>query len=236
MVGKIIYKEEGDFQEGALILVDKPLKWTSFDVVNKIRWCLRPVCGKIKVGHAGTLDPLATGLVIVCTGKWTKQIEMYMAQEKEYLATIRFGAVTPSFDLETQPEGNFPYEHINRDYLEKVLEEFRGNIRQVPPVYSAIRVEGDRAYKKARKGNEVEMPVREVFIRELEIMDFIPPDLQLRIDCSKGTYIRSLANDIGKACQSGAYLSGLRRIRSGEFRIEDANKMENLVAFLQKKS
>lgn len=230
---KIVYKEEGNFHEGALILVDKPFKWTSFDVVNKIRWCLKPSCGKIKVGHAGTLDPLATGLVIVCTGKWTKEIERYMAQEKEYIASIRFGAVTPSFDLETQPEGSFPVEHINRDYLSKVLEQFTGIIRQVPPVYSAIRVNGDRAYKKARKGNELEMPVREVVVRELEILDFTSPDLKLRIDCSKGTYIRSLADDIGKACQSGAYLSGLRRIRSGEFCVEEANKMEDLVAFLQ---
>lgn len=230
---KIVYKEEGNFHEGALILVDKPFKWTSFDVVNKIRWCLKPSCGKIKVGHAGTLDPLATGLVIVCTGKWTKEIERYMAQEKEYIASIRFGAVTPSFDLETQPEGSFPVEHINRDYLDKVLEQFTGIIRQVPPVYSAIRVNGDRAYKKARKGNELEMPVREVVVRELEILDFTSPDLKLRIDCSKGTYIRSLADDIGKACQSGAYLSGLRRIRSGEFCVEEANKMEDLVAFLQ---
>lgn len=230
---KIVYKEEGNFHEGALILVDKPFKWTSFDVVNKIRWCLKPSCGKIKVGHAGTLDPLATGLVIVCTGKWTKEIERYMAQEKEYIASIRFGAVTSSFDLETQPEGSFPVEHINRDYLDKVLEQFTGIIRQVPPVYSAIRVNGDRAYKKARKGNELEMPVREVVVRELEILDFTSPDLKLRIDCSKGTYIRSLADDIGKACQSGAYLSGLRRIRSGEFCVEEANKMEDLVAFLQ---
>lgn len=230
---KIIYKEEGNFHEGALLLVDKPLKWTSFDVVNKIRWCLRASCGKIKVGHAGTLDPLATGLVVLCTGRWTKQIEMYMAQEKEYIATIHFGAVTPSFDLETEPEGDFPYAHISREYLDEVLKQFTGNIIQIPPAYSAIRVDGDRAYKKARKGNEVEMPSREVVVNELEILEFVPPTLTLRIDCSKGTYIRSLANDIGKACGSGAYLAGLRRTRSGQFKIEDANKMEELVAFLQ---
>lgn len=168
---KIIFSEEGDFQAGALILVDKPLRWTSFDVVNKIRWCLKASCGKIKVGHAGTLDPLATGLVIVCTGKWTKQIEAYMAQEKEYVASIRFGAVTPSFDLETLPEGEFPYDHVNRLKLAEVLEQFTGQISQVPPAYSAIRVNGDRAYKKARKGNEVEMPVREVYVKELEILE-----------------------------------------------------------------
>lgn len=232
---KIIFKEEENFQEGALILVDKPLRWTSFDVVNKIRWCLRPLCGKIKVGHAGTLDPLATGLVIICTGKWTKQIEAFMAREKEYIASIRFGAVTPSFDLETLPEGTFPYEHINLDYLNSTLEQFTGAIAQVPPAYSAIRVNGDRAYKKARKGNEVEMPVREVFVKELEVLDYIAPELTLRIDCSKGTYIRSLANDLGKACGSGAYLAGLRRTRIGEFQVEQANKMEDLIAFLQTK-
>lgn len=231
----IIFKEEENFQEGALILVDKPLRWTSFDVVNKIRWCLRPLCGKIKVGHAGTLDPLATGLVIICTGKWTKQIEAFMAREKEYIASIRFGAVTPSFDLETLPEGTFPYEHINLDYLNSTLEQFTGAIAQVPPAYSAIRVNGDRAYKKARKGNEVEMPVREVFVKELEVLDYIAPELTLRIDCSKGTYIRSLANDLGKACGSGAYLAGLRRTRIGEFQVEQANKMDDLIAFLQTK-
>lgn len=229
----IHYKEEGNFHEGALILVDKPLKWTSFDVVNKIRWCLKATCGKIKVGHAGTLDPLATGLVIVCTGRWTKEIEMYMGQEKEYVASVRFGAVTPSFDLETTPEGDFPYAHIDRAYLEGVLRQFTGAITQIPPAYSAIRVNGDRAYKEARKGNEVEMPSREVFVGGLEVQELALPDCRLRIDCSKGTYIRSLANDIGRACGSGAYLSGLCRTRIGEFRIEDANKMENLVAFLQ---
>lgn len=217
------------------MLVDKPLKWTSFDVVNKIRWCLRPSCGKIKVGHAGTLDPLATGLVIVCTGKWTKKIEEYMADEKEYVAHIHFGAITPSFDLETSPEGDYPYEHIDREKLEEVLRLFTGKITQIPPVYSAIRVNGDRAYKKARKGNELEMPSREVFVKELEIMDLSLPDLCLRIDCGKGTYIRSLAHDIGKACGSGAYLAGLRRTRNGIFRIEEANKMDELVAYLQTK-
>lgn len=232
---KIIFSEEGDFQAGALILVDKPLRWTSFDVVNKIRWCLKASCGKIKVGHAGTLDPLATGLVIVCTGKWTKQIEAYMAQEKEYVASIRFGAVTPSFDLETLPEGEFPYDHVNRLKLAEVLEQFTGQISQVPPAYSAIRVNGDRAYKKARKGNEVEMPVREVYVKELEILELELPNLTLRIDCGKGTYIRSLANDIGKACGSGAYLAGLRRTRIGEYSVDDANKMEDLIAFLQTK-
>lgn len=236
IVCKIVYNEAGNFHEGALLLVDKPLKWTSFDVVNKIRWCLRASCGKIKVGHAGTLDPLATGLVIVCIGKWTKRIEEFMAQEKEYIATLRFGAVTPSYDLETLPEGNFPYQHIDRPLLEKVLENFTGTIRQIPPAYSAIRVDGDRAYKKARKGNDIEMPSREVVVNALEILEYGLPDLKLRIECGKGTYIRSLANDIGMACGSGAYLSALRRTKIGKFQLADANKLEDLVVFLQTKS
>ncbi len=232
---KIIFQEEGNFHAGALILVDKPLHWTSFDVVNKIRWCLKSTCGKIKVGHAGTLDPLATGLVVVCTGKWTKRIEEFMAQEKEYVADVHFGAITPSYDLETSPEGCFPVEHITEEYLERVLNRFRGVIQQVPPVYSAIRVDGDRAYKKARKGSELEMPTREVIIDELEVLKFAMPDIQLRIACSKGTYIRSLAHDIGRACDSGAYLAGLRRLRCGCFSVADANKMDDIVVFLQNK-
>ncbi len=232
---RIIFQEEGNFHAGALILVDKPLKWTSFDVVNKIRWCLKASCGKIKVGHAGTLDPLATGVVVVCTGKWTKRIEEFMAQEKEYVADLHFGAVTPSYDLETEPGGNFPTGHIDRAYLEETLKAFTGRITQVPPAYSAIRIDGDRAYKKARKGGEIEMPSREVEVKELNLIDFAMPDVRLEITCSKGTYIRSLAHDLGKACRSGAYLAGLRRTRSGEFRIEEANKMEDLIAFLQKK-
>lgn len=231
----IVFEEEGDFQKGALVLVDKPLTWTSFDVVNKIRWCLRPVCGKIKVGHAGTLDPLASGLVIVCIGKWTKQIDLYMAKEKEYIASLRFGAVTPSFDLETSPEGEYPYAHINRTLLENVLTQFTGNIQQIPPAYSAIQIDGERAYKKARNGTAVPMLPREVYVEKLEIIDFKLPDLTLRIDCGKGTYVRSLANDIGAACSCGAYLSGLRRTGIGEFRVENANKMDDLIAFLQTK-
>ena len=231
----IIFQEEGDFHAGALILVDKPLHWTSFDIVNKIRSCLKPLCGNLKVGHAGTLDPLATGLVMVCTGKWTKRIEEFMADEKEYVAGIRFGAVTPSYDLETQPEGSFPTGHIDEACLQETLRGFLGVISQVPPAYSAIRVGGDRAYKKARKGGALDIPPREVLVKELEILDFTPPLLSLRVVCDKGTYIRSLVNDISRACRSGAYLAALRRTRNGRFRVEEANKMEELVAFLQKK-
>lgn len=231
----ILFKEEGIFEEGALVLVDKPLKWTSFDVVNKIRWCLRRKYGKLKVGHAGTLDPLATGLVIVCIGKWTKQIESYMGQQKEYLAQICLGATTPSFDLETEIDTRYPWEHITRDSFEKILLQFTGEIQQIPPVYSAVRVDGVRAYEKARKGKGPEMLPRNVYIKEIEVVKFELPYVELRIVCGKGTYIRSLAHDIGKACGSGAYLSGLRRMKIGEFRVERANKMDDLIAFLQEK-
>lgn len=231
----ILFKEEGNFHEGALILVDKPLEWTSFDVVNKIRWCLRRTCGKIKVGHAGTLDPLATGLIIVCVGKWTKQIEMYMGQEKEYIASVCFGASTPSFDRETEVDQTYPFQQVTKPLLEDVLSRFTGDIRQIPPRYSAIRVDGVRAYKNARKGTEMDMPPREVFVRGIEILAFKLPDVELKIACGKGTYIRSLANDIGVACGSGAYLAGLRRTAIGNYRVDDANKMDDLVAFLQDK-
>lgn len=231
----ISFKEEGNYQEGALILVDKPLHWTSFDVVNKIRWCLKQTCGKLKVGHAGTLDPLATGLVIVCTGRWTKEIERYMGYQKEYVAQLTFGATTPSYDLETAVEGDYPYRHITRELFDSVVERFVGEVEQVPPVFSAVRVDGVRAYEKARKGKGPEMPPRKVYIKEIEVIRFDLPVVELRIVCGKGTYIRSLANDLGKACGSGAYLSALRRTAIGEFRVERANNMDDLVAFLQGK-
>ena len=232
----VVFKEEGVFQEGALILVDKPLKWTSFDVVNKIRWCLRKKYGKLKVGHAGTLDPLASGLVIVCIGRWTKEIEKYMGQQKEYVATLQLGATTPSFDLETQINQEYPWQHIDRPFFEKTIQQFVGEIKQIPPTYSAVRVDGVRAYEKARKGKGVDMPSRDVYVKEIEILRFDPPRVELRIVCSKGTYIRSLANDIGAACESGAYLADLRRTVIGDFKVKDANNMDELIAFLQEKS
>lgn len=232
----VVFKEEGVFQEGALILVDKPLKWTSFDVVNKIRWCLRKKYGKLKVGHAGTLDPLASGLVIVCIGRWTKEIEKYMGQQKEYVATLQLGATTPSFDLETQVNREYPWQHIDRPFFEKAIRQFVGEIKQIPPTYSAVRVDGVRAYEKARKGKGVDMPPRDVYVKEIEILRFEPPRVELRIVCSKGTYIRSLANDIGAACESGAYLADLRRTAIGDFKVKDANNMDELIAFLQEKS
>lgn len=231
----IIFQEDGDFQQGALIPVDKPLEWTSFDVVNKIRWCLKRKYGKIKVGHAGTLDPLATGLVLICTGKWTREIEKYMGHEKEYVAELQLGATTPSYDLETEVDETFGYEHIDKERFEQALSAFRGEIEQIPPIFSAIQVDGERAYKKARKGKELKLQPRKVWVREIELIRFEPPRVELRIVCGKGTYIRSLAHDIGKACESGAYLAGLRRTRIGDFQVNDANKIEDLVARLQEK-
>ena len=229
----VFFKEEGDFHAGALMLIDKPLHWTSFDVVNKVRYALRAKCGKIKVGHAGTLDPLATGLVMVCTGKWTKRIEEFMASEKEYVATVRFGATTPSYDLEKEIDATYPYEHITKELIESVLPQFLGKIMQVPPLFSAIRIDGKRAYEKARKGSDEEPEAREIEIMELEILSYNAPDLEIRVRCGKGTYIRSLARDLGRACQSGAHLIALRRTRSGEYSVNDANNLEDLVAKLQ---
>lgn len=229
----IYFKEEGDFQAGALMLVDKPLRWTSFDVVNKVRSSLRAKCGKIKVGHAGTLDPLATGLVMVCTGKWTKRIEEFMAHEKEYVATIRFGATTPSFDLEKEIDAEYPCQHIDLQLINSVLPSFLGKIMQIPPLFSAIRIDGKRAYEKAREGSDEEPEARKIEIMELEVLSFNHPDLELRIRCGKGTYIRSLARDLGRACGSGAHLIGLRRTKNGVFSVEEANKIEDLVAKLQ---
>ena len=230
----IVYKEEGDFREGAMLLVDKPLTWTSFDVVNKIRWALKKKYGKLKVGHAGTLDPLATGLVIVCTGKWTREIEGYMGQKKEYVAEITLGATTPSFDLETEVDAEYPWEQIDEELLRSVLDRFTGVFQQIPPVFSAVRIDGKRAYEQARRGNGPDMPAREVYIQEIELLEFAPPQVRLRIVCGKGTYIRSLARDIGEACGSGAYLSALRRTAIGDYKIEQANKIDELVAFLEK--
>ncbi len=229
-----LFQEENDFREGALVLVDKPLSWTSFDAVNKIKWALyKRTKTKIKVGHAGTLDPLATGLMIVCIGKWTKKIEEFMGMEKEYMAELTLGATTPSYDGETPIDSTFPYLHIDKKLLSRILEDFIGEIEQIPPQYSAVRIEGKRAYEAARKGEKIDVPKRKVFIRRIEIITFEPPRLILKINCSKGTYIRSLVHDIGRACNSGAYLSGLRRTRIGNYKIEDAEKIDNIVVYLQ---
>ncbi len=227
--------ENIDFLGGARLAIDKPLTWTSFDAVNKIRFLLKRHLGikKIKVGHAGTLDPLATGLIIVCTGRATKTLQTLMDHDKEYVATLKLGQTTPSFDGETEVDGYYQTDHINRELIDKVLsEKFTGHIDQVPPTFSAIRVDGHRAYEYARKGrhDEIELASRPVEISLMEVTSFDPAtmSLTLRIGCSKGTYIRSLARDIGKALDSGAYLTALRRTRVGDVTLDGALTMEQV--------
>jgi len=217
-----------EFEEGAVLLFDKPLDWTSFDVVNKVRWLISKKLNKkkIKVGHAGTLDPKATGLVVLCTGKATKLIESLQSTEKTYLAVLKLGATTPSFDLETEEDQSYPTNHINRDKIEEVLIRFTGKIQQVPPVFSAIKVNGKRAFDYARNGRELELEARAVTIYEIRVTRFEMPELDLFIRCSKGTYIRSLARDIGIALGSGAYLTSLRRTKSGDYSVEEAWSVE----------
>lgn len=221
-------KELVDFQAGTVLLFDKPLDWTSFDVVNRVRnmLCRKLEIKKLKVGHAGTLDPKATGLVIVCTGKATKQIDLIQAQEKEYVATLKLGATTPSFDLESEEDAQFPTEHITQELIEHVLPKFLGEIDQVPPVFSAIKVNGKRAFDYARKGAEIELKSRKIVVKSITIERFEMPELELRIACGKGTYIRSLARDLGEELNSGAYLIGLRRTAIGENRVENAWTLE----------
>lgn len=219
-------KEE--FIEGSILLIDKPLDWTSFNVVNKIRSLITRHYNlkKIKVGHAGTLDPLATGLLIICTGKKTKDIEKIQATEKEYIATIEFGKTTPSYDLETSFDKEYPHDHINRELIEEKLKLFLGEIDQIPPLFSAKMVDGKRAYKLARKGSDLELKPSKITISELEIISYDHPVMVIRIRCSKGTYIRSFAHDIGKAVNSGAYLKGLRRTISGDYHVKDAQSID----------
>ena len=218
-----------DFQSGAIICFDKPLDWTSFDVINKVRWmiCKKIKVKKLKVGHTGTLDPKATGLVIVCTGKATKTIETLQLEEKEYIATLKLGATTPSFDLETEEDNNFPTQHISFEMVEQKLKEFIGEIDQVPPVFSAIKVNGKRAFDFARGGKELELHARKIEIKEIEVLKFESPQLIIRITCGKGTYIRSLARDLGESLGCGAYLTGLRRTRIGSNIIENGWSIEN---------
>lgn len=224
-----------DFAAGARLGIDKPLGWTSFDAVNKTRHMLKRHLGikKIKVGHAGTLDPLATGLIVVCTGRATKTLQALMDHDKEYVATLRLGQTTPSFDAETEVDATFPTAHIDLPLVERVLrEKFTGRIEQVPPTFSAIRVDGRRAYEFARSGrqDEVELRCRPVEIRSIAIEEFAPAGmtLRLRIECGKGTYVRALARDIGTALGSGAYLTGLRRTRVGDMTVDKALTMEQV--------
>lgn len=222
-----------NFQEGEIFAIDKPLGWTSFDVVGKLRWemCKRLGIKKLKVGHAGTLDPLATGVVVVCTGKKTKQIEALQNHVKEYVATLQLGATTPSFDLEKPIDEYYPTAHINRAKIDVVVSQFKGEIWQVPPVFSAVKVDGKRAYTAARKGDEIELKPKLLVIDEIEVLMFDAETMQLtlRIVCSKGTYIRALARDIGFALQSGAHLIDLRRTRVGDFSIDDCVDMEQFI-------
>ncbi|MCP4884412.1 MAG: tRNA pseudouridine(55) synthase TruB [Flavobacteriales bacterium] len=220
-----------DFTNGKVILIDKPLNWTSFQVVNKIRWAIRRKFNlkKIKVGHAGTLDPLATGLLILCTGKMTKKINLYQAESKEYTGTITLGGTTPSFDLETEVNQTFPTDHITEELLLEAAKSFKGLIQQKPPIYSAIKKDGVRLYELARKGEQTEIKSREVHIIDFEITKIDLPEVSFRIECSKGTYIRSIADDFGKKLESGAHLSSLRRTKSGNFDLSTAISPELFV-------
>ena len=224
------------FLNGEIILIDKPLDWTSFQVVNKIRWLIRSTFGikKIKVGHAGTLDPLASGLLILCTGKMTKSIEQFMGQEKEYTGTFTLGGTTASYDLETEIDNTFPTDHITEELLQATLDQFVGTIDQYPPVFSALKKDGKRLYEFAREGIEVEIPTRKVNIRNFELTQKAIPKVDFEVICSKGTYIRSLANDYGKALNSGAHLSALRRTRIGEFNIEQAVSIKDFEEQIKK--
>lgn len=212
------------FLDGQVLLIDKPLTWTSFDVVNKLRYHIKKTYDikKIKVGHAGTLDPLATGLLIVCTGKQTKQISEYMGQPKEYTGIFTLGATTPSYDLETEPDAHFETDHITSALLQETIKQFTGIIEQVPPIFSAIKKDGKKAYELARAGEKIELKARTVEISNFEIISFENNMVHFKVNCSKGTYIRSLAHDFGKALNSGAHLSSLRRTAIGNFKVEEA--------------
>jgi tRNA pseudouridine55 synthase len=220
-----------DFREGYIAVIDKPLEWTSTDVVRKIKYALQHKLGykKIKIGHAGTLDPLATGVLLVCIGKATKMVNDLQAEEKEYIAELELGASTPSYDMEQPINERFPYEHITREMVEQAIASLTGERLQAPPIYSAKKVEGVRAYEFARAGEEVELKKALINIYEMEILDFSLPMLKIRVRCSKGTYIRSLAHEIGQALDSGAYLRSLRRTRSGGFTAENGWNLQNFM-------
>ena len=225
---------EEDFKNGQLLLIDKPLDWTSFQVVNKLRWHIRQKFGikKIKVGHAGTLDPLATGLLIICTGKFTKQINEYQGQIKEYTGELTLGATTPSYDLETDVNETFSTEHITADLIHAAVKQFIGEIDQIPPIFSALKKDGKRLYELAREGKTIEISARKITIQEFEITKIDLPKVNFRVVCSKGTYIRSLAYDFGKALNSGAHLSELRRTKIGEFKVENGTSIDEFIAGL----
>lgn len=223
-----------DFISGEIIGIDKPLGWTSFDAVKRLRGAIqrRLRVKKFKVGHAGTLDPLATGVLIVCTGRATRRIEELQNGTKEYVAQITLGATTPSFDLETEIDATYPWVHITAEMIDGVIPRFLGKVMQVPPVFSAVKVDGKRAYNFARKGKEVELKAKPLEIKEMEVVEFNPPQLTLRVVCSKGTYIRALARDIGEALGSGAHLSALRRTRVGDIGIDTCLSVDRAVEII----
>lgn len=224
-----------DFKEGEVILVDKPFTWTSFDVVNRLRWRLRKTYDtkKFKVGHAGTLDPLATGLLIICTGKKTKESEKYMSEQKTYTGTFLVGKTTPSYDLETEYDQEFPTEHITPELLEKVAQTFLGEQLQTPPIFSAKKIDGKRAYESARAGKAIEMKQNLVTIHSFKVDGSRFPEVDFEISCSKGTYIRSIAHDLGEKLSSGATLIALRRTQSGSFSIEDAKSVDEWLEIIE---
>lgn len=223
-----------NFIAGEILYIDKPLGWTSFDAVKRLRGAVMKRMGvrKFKVGHAGTLDPLATGVMIVCTGKATKRIEELQAGVKEYVATVALGATTPSFDLETKIDATYPVDHITRQKVEDVLQRFVGRIEQVPPSYSACKVDGKRAYLMARKGKDVELKPKVLVIDEIELLDYKPQEITIRVVCSKGTYIRALARDIGQALESGAHLTALRRTRVGDIMVDKCLSVDDAVGMI----
>jgi tRNA pseudouridine55 synthase len=228
-------KTEEDFKNGQVLLIDKPLTWSSFQAVNKLRWHIKQrfKIKKIKVGHAGTLDPLATGLLIICTGKQTKEIHTYQGQIKEYIGVFTLGATTPSYDLETEIDQIFSTEHITEELLKETTKQFVGDIQQKPPIFSAIKKDGKRLYELARKGETTEIKVRTVTVSHFEITKIDLPNVEVKIVCSKGTYIRSLAYDFGKALNSGAHLSALRRTKIGNFSVENASSIEDFIKNLE---
>lgn len=221
-----------DYKDGQVLLFDKPLEWTSFQLVNKVRWLIRKNLNikKIKVGHAGTLDPLATGLMIICTGKFTKRISEFMGQEKEYTGTITLGGTTPSYDLETAIDKTYPTEHITNDAIYAFAKAYQGKLQQRPPIFSALKKEGKRLYEFARAGEEVEIPTREIHISGFEITRIDMPEVDFKVSCSKGTYIRSLAYDFGLGLKSGAHLSRLKRTKIGDYSVENAQSLEQFIA------
>jgi tRNA pseudouridine55 synthase len=227
--------QDNEFLKGKVLLIDKPLNWTSFQVVNKIRWEIKQKFGfkKIKVGHAGTLDPLATGLLILCTGKFTKLIDQYQAQEKEYTGNFKLGSTTPSYDLETEVNNRFPTEHISSELVQETKETFIGDLEQLPPIFSALKQNGKKLYELARAGEKVEVKPRKINISEFNVTLKNETDIEFKVKCSKGTYIRSLAHDFGKKLHSGAHLTELRRTKIGEYDVENALSVEEFIKQLK---